>query len=599
MTPEGIFVLIIIGLMLVALVRELFQPGIILFSALAIFFLVGIIDTKDTLSGFSNKGMITVALLFLVSEGIRLTGALDGIIKRLLPKRKQRIPTLLFKIMLPATFLSAFLNNTPVVVIFAPLIKKWTEKMNLSASKFLIPLSYATIFGGTCTLIGTSTNLVVHGLMLDSGIEGLGMFEIASVGLVISFFGIVYMATIGHKLLYDKRNRQKPMENVGGRRYFFEVVILEGSPFVGKRPMTSLMKELHGYRLVGINKLGCEAIETDRSIHLQANDRVIVSGSALAMEQLVSLKGIGVEGWDNVKDVENKYIYEVVISERFVGVGRQVRNCKLDINYGAEVLALYRNGESITSNVQSTVLRSGDSLILLASERFVDNSQKTKDFYIAIPQKNIAKKKDKRKMWLSGIIALFMVVGASAGKYIFNPSGTPLDMFFFAIAAVLLLFWTRIIPSRSYTDSIRWDILITIGSAFGISAAMQNTGTADWIAKSVIGLVDSWGAVGVLGGILLMTMIFTELITNNAAAALMFPIALAAATQLGVSPRPFFIAICIAASSSFATPIGYQTNLIVKGIGNYKFKDFLRAGLPLNIMVFILAMLLIPIFWPF
>ena len=440
--------------------------------------------------------MITVALLFLVSEGIRQSGALATVIKKLLPERKMTVLQAQLRLLPIVSAFSAFLNNTPVVVIFAPIVKNWAKKVGLSCTKFLIPLSYATILGGLCTLIGTSTNLVVHGMMIDRGLPGLKMFDLAFIGIPITIAGLLFIFITSKKLL--------PAE----------------------RP---------------------DNFEEEEADAAEEN---------------------------------GKHIVEVVLASRFPGLKRV-----------------------ITENLDEVRLQEGDTLVLLADDAFTKAWGDSSVFLMMTNGKEIpSRPMPVWKKWTALALLLIMIIGATIGELPYFQERFPnvkMDMFFFAAVTAVVMAWLKIFPPKKYTKYISWDILITIACAFAISAAMEESGLAALIAefiKSVSGSLGAWGALALL---YFVTLVVTELITNNAAAALAFPLALETASQFGVDPMPFFIAICIAASAGFATPIGYQTNLIVQGAGNYKFTDFVKIGLPMDLIVMILSIGLIPLIWPF
>ena len=477
------------------------------------------------LEGFRNKGIITVELLFIVSEGIRKTGELNKLIKQLLPVGK----TTVFKAqvrMLPAiSFISAFLNNTPVVVIFAPIIKRWAESVKLPATKFLIPLSYVTILGGICTLIGTSTNLVVQGMILElatqekySHIKGFTMFELGKVGIFIAITGLIYIFFLSKKLLPDARPDNEVPE-------------------------------------------------------------------------------------DEVEKGEMLHRVEAVLGSRFPGVNMTLKDFNFQRHYGAEVKEIKtRSGERFLTDLDNIILREGDTLVVMADDMFIPTWGQSSVFVLLANGKDYDQVAGKKKRIFALGLLVFMIVGATVGELPLVKDAFPnmtLDMFFFVCITTIIMAWTKLFPARKYTKFISWDILITIACAFAISKAMVNSGFADGVAGYIIGLSNNYGPHVLLAILYIITNLFTELITNNAAAALSFPLALAVSEKLGVDPTPFFVVICMAASGSFSTPIGYQTNLIVQGIGNYKFTDFVRFGLPLNIIAFLISIFLIPVIWPF
>ena len=515
MNVEVIIVLVALVGMLAALIMDKMRPGMILFSVVVLFLCTGILSPKEMLEGFSNKGMITVAMLFLVSEGIRQSGALTQVIKKLLPQEKTSVFKAQIRMLPSIAFISAFLNNTPIVVIFAPIIKRWASSVKLPATYFLIPLSYVTILGGICTLIGTSTNLVVHSMIQEAGLKGFSLFELGKVGVFIAIAGIIYLFLFSSKLLPSDR------------------------------PETS----------------GNEEEEQNSTLHL----------------------------------------VEAVIGPRFPGINKRVGDFNFKRHYGAEIKELRRSGHTYT-DLGNIRFREGDTLVVLADDSFIRTWGESSVFLMLANGKDY-EPAGKKKRWFALILLLIMIIGATIGELPaiqrLLPEGIKLDMFFFVPITTVIMAWTKIFPPQKYTKYISWDILITIACAFAISKAMENSGVADLLASYIIGLSHSHGPYVLLAAMFIITNIFTELITNNAAAALSFPLALSISQQLGVSPMPFFVVICMAASASFSTPIGYQTNLIVQGIGNYKFTDFVRIGLPLNIITFLISVFVIPQIWSF
>ena len=538
MSFQIIFVALVLLFMLCALMRECLRPGLILFTAVVMLLCAGIINPEEALKGFSNKGMITVALLYLVSEGVRKSGILERIMFRVLPKKDVTVTRANLRFFPIVSLISAFFNNTPVVVIFAPMIKNWARKMKLPPTKFLIPLSYATVIGGICTLIGTTTNLVLHGMLLQEhkdevkavanggaegilmkfGIDGMHMFELSKVGVIIALVGLVYLIFFSRYLLPDSRKAED-----------------------------------------------------------EAEEMTVVPPGAVR--------------------------HEVMLGNRFPGIGKTLREFDFYRRYGGHVRAISRGGAIVEGDYTQVRMTHDDTLLIDAPEDFYDTWKDSRVFWMINRVGDYEPPMGSKKRFFALALLIMMIIGATVGEL---PIVTDhfkfikLDMFFFACVTSVIMAWTRMFSPKKYTKFFSWDVLITIACAFAISTAMTKSGFADFIASYIIAITDNvgqsrWGIYVILAALFLITNIFTELITNNAAAALAFPLALSVAEKLGANPMPFVVCICFAASSAFSTPIGYQTNLIVQGVGGYKFTDFVKVGLPMNIIVFLLSVFLIPL----
>jgi len=384
MTAQGIFVLVIIVLMIAALAKEVMRPGLVLFSAVIIMMIFGSISPNELLAGFSNKGMITIAILFIVSEGVRQSGALNQLAYTFLPKKRGKVRLLFFRLMFPVSFISAFLNNTPVAIIFAPLVKKWAEKLNMSSQKFLIPLSYATILGGICTLIGTSTNLVVHGLMLDNGLEGFTMFELGQVGVILAFVGYFYMSYIGVHLLPGEKNFiRRPLSDQ--KDYYYDLVIPANSRLIGQTFKNGRSKDLKGFDIIEIERNGIKISGKTPDLTFEADDQLLVGGKSDSLDAIKELSYVRLKGLDLLKDQINTSElkqYEAVLAPRFPGIGKTIVEFNFFEHYEAAIIAVHRNGERITSNLRNLKLKAGDNLILLTTDRFIKNWGESKIFYL-------------------------------------------------------------------------------------------------------------------------------------------------------------------------------------------------------------------------
>ncbi len=487
-STEGYIVLAIVFITIVALAKEVMRPGLIFFSAATLLMATGIISDKDMLAGFSNKGMITIGVLFIVSEGVRQSGVLNRVAQTYLPRKRRKMVSLIPQIMLPVSILSAFLNNTPVVIIFAPIIKKWSENLNLSSKKFLIPLSYATIFGGMCTLIGTSTNLVVHGLIIENGYEGFSMFELGKVGGAIAILGTIYMMVFGNKLLPGEKIIFQAKSSTEYKDYHYDIIIPENSNIAGLEIKNGRAKELKGMIIRCINREG-NTIETQKgTFKLLPNDKLLVAGKSDRLTYILANPNLKLSGIDLIKDEpkDNLKQYEAVLAPRFPAIGKTIHEFNFYDHYQAVVLAVHRNGERITTNMDKLKLKPGDNLVLLTTERFIENWGDSKIFYLTSYIRDYRTTGTFWKKWLAFIILLLMVVGTTIGKFIDSPGGISFDMFYFASIAAILLIWMKIMPHQKYTKAISWDVLITIACAFAISKAMQSSGAAEAIARGTI-----------------------------------------------------------------------------------------------------------------
>lgn len=560
----------------------------------------GIISAEEMIAGFSNTGVLTIVLLFLVNEGIKQSGLITKIAQSYLPRKKSPMPYMIPRIMIPVAFLSAFLNNLPIVVNGSPILMKWAEMMKLSSKKFLIPLSYAAILGGMCTLIGTSSNLVVHGLMIENGFRGMHLFELGKLGWIIALTGLFYMAILGNLLLPGKRIFPRK-QITSAKDYYYNIQLNENSSLAGQNIVNNRIPGINGLEIHSIERSG-RIIKPNRgSIKIHRNDDILMTGSADRLNYIINHSDIKLRGIDQLKTENPSTLkhFEVVLSPRFSGLGMTVKEFGFKEHFDAAVLAIHRNGEPITANLNNLKLKVGDNVVLLATDQFAVNWGTSHMFYLMNYIQDYPVEKSSSKRWLALVILIAMVAGIVINELVFYGFGTKVNLFLFVAIAALLLVWFKILPHQEYTKNVSWDLIITIASAFAISKAIQNTGVANALARESIDVVKSLGPYGVLAIIYLLTAVLTEIVTNNAAVALVFPVAIVAAKLLNVDARPFFIAIAISGAASFITARGYRANLIIKAIGHYSGRDFFRIGAPLQILTFTLSVILIPLIWHF
>lgn len=590
MTIEIAFTLAVLLLMILGMVLEWFAPDVIMFSALGIFLLTGILDPADALAGFSNKGMMTVAVLFPIAYAVQKSGLLSAMADRFIGRARHGRRSLL-KIMLPVFGLSSFLNNTPVVAMFIPTVRDWALKSKISPSKFLIPLSYASIFGGICTLIGTSTNLVVSGMLYDYNNISLNIFDITLIGVPCAVGGFAFMMFIGHRLLPDKADLLNSFAKAG-IEYLYEMKISEGA-LSGKTVEQAGLRNLEDIYLVTLIRNGDQISPVKPTEKLREDDILLFSGKAEGIKKLQNINGLEpIHDDDFCRELLDKgkaRFTEVVVSASSPMLDKTIKEGNFRSRYDAAVVAVHRHGEKLNEGIGNLKLKAGDTLLLVTGDDFINIWSGSKDFYL-ISKGDKINAIDKRKSWISIVSVGVMILLASFGiTSIFTAA--------FIVLTVLLL--TKTLSVFEARRSLELNVIIVIAAALGVSRALEQTGTANYLASFIVNSVGSFGNIGYLAAIYISTTLLTEIITNNAAAALVFPIAMSLCAQMGLNPIPFAMAIAVAASASFSTPLGYQTNLMVYGPGGYKFSDFLRIGIPLNLTYMIISIIIIPLIWSF
>mgnify|MGYP001942121527 FL=1 len=591
MTGEMIFVAIIIILMLIGLSFEVIRADFLIFLALVIFLLSGVISSEQALKGFSNEGMLTVLLLFIVAGAIQKHGIIEMIVYRLLGKAKDARKSMI-KVTLPIGFASGFLNNTPIVVALTPIIRDWAVDNGLSPSKFLIPLSYMTILGGTITMIGTSTTLVVHGLLLGSGMDGFSFFTTTVVGVPITIAGIIYLSTVGYKLLPEHLGAKDQISQE--TKEFLAEAIIEDNFEYQKNTVTELGSSvLDGIYIIEIIRNNSRVYPVAGDTKILTGDHIIFSGSLNTIGKIQKYKGVTIKTGTELTldDVKNKdsHLVEAVVSHNSSLLNKTLKQANFKARHDAGVIAIHRNNQRIKSRVGDIVLKTGDTLLLLADNAFIENNKYSSDFYVVndvAPPENL--NQDMRKGWIGLIALISMILTVTLGW---------LSMLEAMLLLVVLLIGFKFITPNEIKKFVQFDVILLIASAFAVGEAMTESGLAQYIASGLTTLATPLGILGVLVITYIVTNIFTEIITNSAAAVLMFPISLEIASVLGIDYMGLIVTVAIAASASFMTPIGYQTNLIVYGPGGYKFTDYVKVGAPLSILTMIIACSIIYTVW--
>lgn len=577
--------LIIIG-MLVILTLTRMAPDLVFIGAVTILLLAGVIDTRQAFAGFANEGVITVAALYVVVAGLRDTGSIQWIVQHLLGQ-PQRLWIAQTRLTVPVAVLSAFLNNTPVVGMLIPAVSDWARKLKHPPSRLMLPLSYAAILGGTVTIIGTSTNLVVNGLLISHGETGLSIFAIAWVGIPVAMAGLLFMLVFNRWLFPDRHPALSEIDDP--REYTLEMLVEPDGPLVGQTIESAGLRHLSGGYLMALERNGTLFPAVSPNESLQARDRLVFVGVVESMADLQKIRGLA-PATEQVYKLQghrsHRVLVEVVVSNTCPVAGMTIRDGRFRNRYNAVVIAVARNGHRLRAKLGDIRLRPGDTLLVEAGHSFLAQNRNRRDFFLMTQiQDSVAPRHERAKLALG--IMLGMILSATLGL---------LTMLEAALAAAGLMVISGCVHAGSARQSLDWTVLLTIAAAFGIAAAIESTGLAYSVASVLVGWAgsDPWFNLVM---IYLVTALFTALITNNAAAVLMFPIALAIAQDLDVSLIPFAITIMFAASASFATPFGYQTNLMVYGPGGYRFHDYLRAGIPMTLLTASLTLILIPWFW--
>ncbi len=586
-----------------ALAREVGPPDAIMLGAALVLCLTGVLTPQEMFHGFANTEMLTVAALFVVATGLRETGALERFGTQLLGRARSEQAALLR--MAPQVIgFSAFLNNTAVVAMLLPVVSDWCRKHRVSPSRLLIPLSYLTILGGVCTLIGTSTNLVVSGLMrqargtaqspeLQAQLAPLGFFDLSWVGVPLAIIGSIYLFTLGRRML---PNRLDLLEQFGARsrEFMIEMLVQPGCPLIGKTVESAGLRHLEGLFLVEILREGRVIAPVAPDEQLLQADQLSFTGVISHIVELERTPGLtpvihGVDENDTRRKRYRRYC-EAVISRTSPLIGRSVRDSNFRARYNAAVVAVHRNGERLEGRIGDIVLREGDTLLLQSGANFAQAHRNNPAFLVVSGLNDAQPVRHERAYVALGLLAFLI------GMMAFGTGFMPIVLAAFLVAGLMVV--TRCLTSSEARRSVDLSTLLTIAASFAVGLALDKSGAADALASGLLSATGNLGPHAVLFAVYGVTLLATELISNNAAAALLFPLVLSVAEQTGIPARPLLITVAIAASCGFATPFGYQTHMMVYGPGGYRFSDFIRAGLPLDLVCWLTAGIIIPLVWP-
>jgi len=586
---EGWYSIAVITLCFSMLALTRYSPDIILVGGLTLLLLAGVLSPEQALSGLANEGMVTVGVLYIVVAGLRETGGIGWIVHSVLG-RPRSLQHAQIRLMAPVAAMSAFLNNTPVVAMFIPAANDWAKRNRLSVSKLMIPLSYASIVGGTCTLIGTSTNLVVNGMLIkETNSAGLAMLEIAWIGIPVMFIVFIFILLFSKWLLPERVPAISRYDDA--REYTVEMLVEKGSVLSGKSIDDAGLRQLPGLFLIEIDRQGQIMPAVSSYEVLRDGDRLIFAGIVESVIDLQKTKGLTPASNQIYKldsSRQDRVLVEAVVSDSCPLVGKSVCKGRFRDFYNAVIIAVARNGRRVQQKIGDIVLRPGDTLLLESHHSFVEQQRNSRDFFLVSEIEDASPPQYHKAMLAMSILAL-MILLVTTGW---------LSMLKASLLAAGLMIITRCTSGREARRSVDWQVLIVIAASFGLGTALQNTGAAESIAISLIELAGGNAGIS-LAFMFAATALLSAVATNNAAAVIMFPIALTTANSLGVSLMPFVLTLMVAASASFATPIGYQTNLMVYGIGGYRFLDYLRIGIPLTLLVGLTTIIVVPLVWHF
>ena len=555
------------------LVRDWLAPSNVMLGAAVALLFSGVITPQETFAGFGNPAPITVAALYVLARAVEKTGLLQPLLERLMG-RGGGGRWAMAKLFVPSAAASAFLNNTPIVAMLIPQVTRWCEKTKESASRYLMPLSFAVVLGGVVTTIGTSTNLVVSGMLQERNLPPLGLFEITPIGLPVAILGIAVLILTVPWLQPDRRSAGAQYDGKV-REFSVSMMVVASGPLAGSSVEAAGLRNLQGVFLAGIERDGELIAPVDPDLRLRGGDRLSFVGRADKVVDLQSRRGLESAAARHMSELQTARhrFYQAVVGAESALVGQTLKEVDFRARYQAAVIAIHRSGEPIHDKLGQVPLKLGDTLLLLADPDFRQRWRDRSDFLMVTGMGGTPPAITK-KAWIVGIVALLIVFVAGAGV---------LPILQAALAGVIVLIACGVLTATEARSAIELDTILVIAASFALGTAIEKSGLAAEAAHLVIGATGGGSVRGALLGLVVATVITTELITNTAAAALLFPIAFASAQQLHVDPRPFVIALAVAASNSFLTPIGYQTNTMVYGPGGYRFTDYLRVGSPLTL----------------
>ena len=593
LTAEMLMVFGLMAVVFMTMIVERLRSDVIAGCAMAFLMLGGILSPQELFQVFGNEAVVTVACMFVLSSALERTGVIARMGALIDPYvGRNDLSVSLFLLPLVAV-LSAFINNTPVVLVFMPMVMAIAARQNIRPSKLLIPLSFASIFGGCCTLIGTSTNILVSSTAERMGERPFEMFDLTLVGSILAVVGMVYLWTFGRKILPERETLSTILQTTQNRQFFTEAIVVPGSSLIGQRLSDSPIASLPKARIIEVIR-GDELIGVAlNEIVFEAGDRVRMSTVLSSVMELKDLSGLEIQQQDGLDGLEwvgtqKAALVECVVSPRSSMMGKTIARVDLRRAFGVLVLAVHRHGVNLREKLQSTVLQYGDTLLLEGTETAIKRLRESRDLIVLGEQPHLLPLK--HKQWLAGLSIVFMVV---ASVFTSMPIGA------LALSAAIFVILSGCLDMDEAYKAIDWRVIFLICGMLGIGLALEKTSGVGWLAENMIALFGYYQCPGfvIISGIILLTSVLTTFLSNNAVAVIMTPIAIEVAQFFEMNPAPFMVAVAMGASACFASPVGYQTNALVYGAGGYVFRDFIRVGLPLNLLIWLTASIAIPSIW--